>query len=123
MFRLSNRTILSRNGISTIFKANLLKIQNYSILNRIGHNNEKLKIFKSNLIINNKLKNHEKISSTLNVVRGMANHRHKKILKLAKGYRGRSNRCYRIAKQRVMKAMQYSYRDRKVSTTFILYFY
>ena len=118
MFRLSKRTILSRNRISTILKTNLFKIQNYSIL----HNNETLTIFKSNLITNNKIKNHEKISSTLNVVRGMANHRHKKILMLAKGYRNRSNRCYRIAKQRVMKAMQYSYRDRKVSTTFLKIF-
>ena len=30
-----------------------------------------------------------------------ANHRHKKVLRLAKGYRGRSNRCFRLAKQRV----------------------
>ena len=34
----------------------------------------------------------------------------KKILKLAKGYRGRSKNCYRIAKQRVHKALQYSYK-------------
>jgi len=39
--------------------------------------------------------------------------RHKKILKLAKGYRGRSNNCYRIALQRVEKALQYAYRDRR----------
>jgi len=37
----------------------------------------------------------------------------KRIIKLAKGYRGRSNNCYRIAKQRVEKALQYAYRDRK----------
>lgn len=39
--------------------------------------------------------------------------RHKKIIKLAKGYRGRSKNCFRIAKQRVHKALQYSYRDRR----------
>lgn len=44
----------------------------------------------------------------------MANHRHKKIVKMAKGYRGRTN-CFRIAVQRVEKALQYAYRDRKVS--------
>lgn len=55
------------------------------------------------------------ISPTFGVnSRGMANHRHKKVIKLAKGYFGRGNRCYRIAKQRVMKARQYAYRDRKV---------
>jgi large subunit ribosomal protein L20 len=39
--------------------------------------------------------------------------KHKKILKLAKGYRGRSNNCYKIALQRVEKALQYAYRDRR----------
>lgn len=39
--------------------------------------------------------------------------RRKKILKLAKGYQGRSNNCYRIAVQRVEKALQYAYRDRR----------
>jgi large subunit ribosomal protein L20 len=39
--------------------------------------------------------------------------RHKKILKLAKGYRVRSKNCYRIALQRVEKALRYAYRDRK----------
>ncbi len=43
----------------------------------------------------------------------MANHRHKKVVKMAKGYRGRTN-CFRIAVQRVEKALQYAYRDRKV---------
>jgi large subunit ribosomal protein L20 len=38
---------------------------------------------------------------------------HKKILELAKGYRGRRKNVYRIAKQAVMKAGQYSYRDRR----------
>lgn len=39
--------------------------------------------------------------------------RHKKILKLAKGYRGRSNNCYRIAMGKVEKGLRYAYRDRK----------
>ena len=39
--------------------------------------------------------------------------RHKKIVKLAKGYRGRSNNNYRLALERVEKAMQYAYRDRR----------
>ena len=39
--------------------------------------------------------------------------RHKKILKLAKGYRGRRKNVYSIAKQAVMKAGQYAYRDRR----------
>ena len=40
--------------------------------------------------------------------------RHKKILKMAKGYRGRAKNCFRIAIEKVEKALQYSYRDRKV---------
>lgn len=40
--------------------------------------------------------------------------RHKKVLKLAKGYRGRAKNCFRVAIERVEKAMQYAYRDRKV---------
>ena len=48
-----------------------------------------------------------------NQVRGMANYRHKKIIKLAKGTRGRTN-CYTVALQRVHKMRQYAYRDRKV---------
>lgn len=39
--------------------------------------------------------------------------RHKKVLALAKGYRGRRKNVYRIAKQAVMKAAQYAYRDRR----------
>ena len=38
---------------------------------------------------------------------------HKKILDLAKGYRGRRKNVYRIAKQAVRKAGQYAYRDRR----------
>ncbi len=48
------------------------------------------------------------------VTNGKISHaRQKKVLKLAKGYRGRSKNCYRIAKQSVDKALQYSYRDRR----------
>ncbi|QKX02152.1 50S ribosomal protein L20 [Wolbachia endosymbiont of Dirofilaria (Dirofilaria) immitis] len=48
------------------------------------------------------------------VKRGITTHaRHKKILKLAKSYRGRAKNCYRIALQRVEKALQYAYRDRR----------
>jgi large subunit ribosomal protein L20 len=39
--------------------------------------------------------------------------RHKKILKLAKGYRGRSSTCFRVAVEKVEKGLQYAYRDRK----------
>ena len=48
------------------------------------------------------------------VKRGVtARARHKKILVQAKGYRGRRKNVYRIAKQAVMKAGQYAYRDRR----------
>ncbi len=39
--------------------------------------------------------------------------RHKKVIAAAKGYRGRRKNVYRIAKQAVMKAGQYAYRDRR----------
>lgn len=39
--------------------------------------------------------------------------RHKKIIKMAKGYRGRSGNCFRPALQRVEKALAYSYKGRK----------
>ena len=49
------------------------------------------------------------------VKRGVAKKaRHKKILKMAKGYRGRAKNCFRVAIEKVEKALQYSYRDRKV---------
>ena len=49
------------------------------------------------------------------VKRGVAAHaKHRKTLKLAKGYYGRRKNTIRIAKQAVEKAMQYNYRDRKV---------
>jgi large subunit ribosomal protein L20 len=48
------------------------------------------------------------------VKRGVTAHaRHKKILKLAKGYVGRSSTAYRPALERVEKALQYAYRDRR----------
>lgn len=40
--------------------------------------------------------------------------KHKKILKKAKGYQGRRKSVFKLAKQAVMKAGQYAYRDRKV---------
>ena len=43
-----------------------------------------------------------------------ARSRHKKVLKLAKGYRGSRSKTYKVAKQAVMKAGQYAYRDRRV---------
>jgi len=48
------------------------------------------------------------------VKRGVtARARHKKVLDQAKGYRGRRGNVYRIAKEAVMKAGQYAYRDRR----------
>jgi large subunit ribosomal protein L20 len=39
--------------------------------------------------------------------------RHKKILKLAKGYFGAKSKLYRVANQAVMKSLNYAFRDRK----------
>ncbi len=39
--------------------------------------------------------------------------RHKKVLQEAKGYQGARSRVYRVAKQAVIKAGQYAYRDRR----------
>jgi large subunit ribosomal protein L20 len=48
------------------------------------------------------------------VKRGVTAHaRHKKVLGLAKGYRGRGSTAYRVALERVEKALQYAYRDRR----------
>jgi large subunit ribosomal protein L20 len=48
------------------------------------------------------------------VKRGVtARARHKKVLKLASGYYGARSRTYRMAKQAVIKAGQYAYRDRR----------
>ena len=48
------------------------------------------------------------------VKRGMTAHvKHKKILKLAKGYRESNHALYRIALEKVEKGLQYAYRDRR----------
>ena len=48
------------------------------------------------------------------VKRGVTTHaRHKKILGLAKGYRGRGSTAYRVAIEKVEKALRYAYRDRR----------
>ena len=49
------------------------------------------------------------------VKRGVTTHaRHKKVLKQAEGYRGRSKNVYKIAIERVEKGLQYASRDRRV---------
>ncbi|MCG8511615.1 MAG: 50S ribosomal protein L20 [Rhodospirillales bacterium] len=48
------------------------------------------------------------------VKRGVTAHaRHKKVLGMAKGYRGRSKNNFRLALERVEKGLQYAYRDRR----------
>jgi large subunit ribosomal protein L20 len=48
------------------------------------------------------------------ISRGVQAHaKHKKILKKAKGYYGARSKVYRVAKQAVIKAGQYAYRDRR----------
>lgn len=48
------------------------------------------------------------------VKRGMMAHkRHKKLLNQAKGYQGSRSRRYAVAKQSVMKALSYAFRDRR----------
>jgi large subunit ribosomal protein L20 len=48
------------------------------------------------------------------VKRGVTTHaRHKKVLELAKGYRGRGSTAYRVAIEKVEKALAYAYRDRR----------
>ncbi len=48
------------------------------------------------------------------VKRGMTAHaRHKKILSMAKGYRGRNKNVFRVAVEKVEKSLQYAYRDRR----------
>lgn len=39
--------------------------------------------------------------------------RHKKIIKMAKGFRGRAKNCFRVAIEKVEKSLQYAYRDRR----------
>ena len=49
------------------------------------------------------------------VKRGIvAKRRHKKILKMAKGYRGASSKLFKTANEAVNRALAYSFRDRKV---------
>jgi len=43
----------------------------------------------------------------------VSKNRHKKILKLAKGYRGRASTCFSVAIEKVEKGLQYAYRDRR----------
>jgi len=51
----------------------------------------------------------------MRVKRGTVRHaKHKKIIKLAKGYQGRRKSVFKLAKQAVIKAGQYAYRDRRV---------
>jgi large subunit ribosomal protein L20 len=51
----------------------------------------------------------------MRVKRGFAGHRrHKRRLKLAEGFRGRRKNCFKLAKRAVEKALQFSYRDRRV---------
>ena len=54
------------------------------------------------------------------VKRGVVAHaKHNKVLKLAKGYRGRNKNVFTVAKENVEKGLQYAYRDRrKKKTTF-----
>jgi large subunit ribosomal protein L20 len=48
------------------------------------------------------------------VKRGVTTHaRHKKVLDLAKGYRGRSKNAFRVAIEKVEKGLRYAYRDRR----------
>src|SRR3979411_2143146 len=48
------------------------------------------------------------------VKRGVTDHaRNKKVLELAKGYRGRGSTAYRIAIEKVEKGLRYAYRDRR----------
>lgn len=48
------------------------------------------------------------------VKRGVTAHaRHKKVLKAAKGYRGRNSTVFRVAIEKVEKGLQYAFRDRR----------
>jgi large subunit ribosomal protein L20 len=50
---------------------------------------------------------------TRSVVSTGTKSKHKKIFKLAKGYFGRAKNCYRVAIEKVEKALRYAYRDRR----------
>lgn len=43
----------------------------------------------------------------------VSHHRHKKILKLARGYRGSKSKLFRIANTQILKSLSYAFRDRK----------
>ncbi len=45
----------------------------------------------------------------------VSRNRHKKILKLAKGFKGARSRIFKVANTAVMKALKYAYRDRKAT--------
>lgn len=48
------------------------------------------------------------------IKRGVTAHaRHKKVMDMAKGYRGRSKNVFKVAIEKVEKALQYAYRDRR----------
>lgn len=50
----------------------------------------------------------------MRVKRGnVSRQRHKKVLKLAKGFRGSRSRLFKVANQAVMKSLKYQYRDRR----------
>lgn len=53
-------------------------------------------------------------TTTQHQTRGFASKKHKRVIKLSKGFRGRANRCFRVAIRRLEKSWQYAYRDRKV---------
>ncbi len=98
-----------------------------SLFQNIAKNSFKLINRNSSVLTINNVLYKNNFTSKLNKVlgcnnlvinRGMANQRHKKLLKKAKGYRGRANRCYTVALQRVTKAKQYAYIGRKVSFFF-----
>ena len=49
------------------------------------------------------------------VKRGVTKHaRHKKVLKQAKGYRGRHSKAYKVASHRVQKGLQFAYKHRRL---------
>lgn len=51
----------------------------------------------------------------MRVKRGVVSRRrHKRIMKQAKGFRGRRKNCFKLAKDAVERSMQFAYRDRKV---------
>jgi len=65
------------------------------------------------LTTNGSLPSLSKLSTPFLQVRGFASKKHKAVIKMAKGYRGRANRTFRAAIRRVEKGLQYAYRDRK----------